>query len=119
MLVVAHGGTNRAILSRMARGGLESLASFEQDECCLNVLDVDVVNGGITRGYVRAMNLTTYNSDREGLVLTTLERIVADRGRRRCQQPVAGRCVDVRGATPAHSPCVGVVTPESNLRYPW
>ena len=84
MLVVAHGGTNRAVLSWMIRGGLESLASFEQDEGCLNVLDVDIVNGEIPRRYVRAMNFTTYNMDKEGLYLTTLERIIADRDRRRC-----------------------------------
>ena len=84
MLVVAHGGTNRAILSWMTRGGLESLASFEQDECCLNVLDVDVVDGEVPRRYVRLMNLTPYNLDKEGLYLTTLERIISDRERRRC-----------------------------------
>ena len=53
MLVVAHGGTNRAILSWMTRGGLESLASFEQDECCLNVLDVDVVDGEVPTTWTR------------------------------------------------------------------
>lgn len=84
MLVVAHGGTNRAILSWMVRGGLETLASFEQDECCLNVLDVDVVNGDVPRRYVRVMNVTPYSVDKEGLYLTTLERIIADRDRRRC-----------------------------------
>ena len=83
MLVVAHGGTNRAILSWMVRGGLASLASFEQDEGCLNVLDVDIVNGEIPRRYVRVMNLTSYNLNKEGLFLTTLERIIADRDRRR------------------------------------
>ena len=83
LLLVAHGGTNRVILSWMARGGLEALASFEQDEGCLNVLDVDVVNGEVVRRYVRVMNLTPYNLAKEGLYLTTLERIVADRERRR------------------------------------
>ena len=83
LLLVAHGGTNRVILSWMARGGLGSIASFEQDECCLNVLDVDVVNGEAPRRYVRAMNLTPWNLTKEGLYLTTLERIVADRLRRR------------------------------------
>ena len=84
LLLVAHGGTNRAILSWMARGGLDSLASFEQDEGCLNVLDVDVGNGEVLRRYVRVMNLTSYNLTKEGLYMTTLERIVADRNRRRC-----------------------------------
>ena len=83
LLLVAHGGTNRVILSWMARGGLDSIASFEQDECCLNVLDVDVVSGEVPRRYVRAMNLTPWNLNKEGLYLTTLERIVADRLRRR------------------------------------
>lgn len=83
MLMVGHGGTNRVILSWMARGGLHSLASFEQDEGCLNVLDVDVVNGEVPRRYVRAMNLTPYNLSKERLYLTTLERIAEDRLRRR------------------------------------
>ena len=83
MLLVGHGGTNRAILSWMARGGLHSLASFEQDEGCLNVLDVDVVNGEVPRRYVRVMNLTPYNLSKERLYLTTLERIAEDRVRRR------------------------------------
>lgn len=82
LLLVAHGGTNRAILSWMVRGGLEALASFEQDECCLNVLDVDVVDGEAVRRYVRAMNLTPGNLTKEDLYLTTMERIVADRRRR-------------------------------------
>ena len=83
LLLVAHGGTNRVILSWMARGGLGSIASFEQDECCLNVLDVDIVNGEVPRRYVRAMNLTPWNLNKKGLYLTTLERIAADRLRRR------------------------------------
>lgn len=84
MLLVAHGGTNRVILSWMARGGLASIASFEQDECCLNVLDVDVVDDEAVRRYVRVMNLTPYNLNKEGLYLTTMERIVADLNWRRC-----------------------------------
>ena len=83
LLLVAHGGTNRAILSWMARGGLDSLASFEQDEGCLNVLDVDLENGEVVRRYLRVMNLTPCNLTKEGLYLTTLEQIIADRNRRR------------------------------------
>ena len=83
MLLVAHGGTNRAILSWMVRSGLDSIASFEQDECCLNVLDVDVEGGEAVRRYVRVTNLTPCNLTKEGAYLTTMERIVADRNRRR------------------------------------
>ena len=83
MLLVAHGGTNRVILSWMAHGGLDSISSFEQDEGCLNVLDVDVVDGAAVRRYVRAANLTPDCLAKEGLYLTTMERIVADLSRRR------------------------------------
>ena len=84
LLLVAHGGTNRVILSWMVRGGLEVLASFEQDEACLNVLDVDVVDGEVLRRYVRLANFTPANPNKEDLFLTTTERIAADRfGRRR------------------------------------
>ena len=83
MLLVAHGGTNRVILSWMARGGLDSIASFEQDEGCINVLDVDVVDGEAMRRYVRTANLTPDSLAKEGLYLTTMERIVADLSRRR------------------------------------
>ena len=83
LLLVGHGGTNRAILSWGVRGGLDSLASFEQDEGCLNVLDVDFVDGEVPRRYVRVMNLTPYNLTKEGLYMTTLERVIADRSRRR------------------------------------
>ena len=83
LLLVAHGGTNRVILSWMARGGLDSLASFEQDEGCLNVLDVDLAGDEVVRRYVRVVNFTPYNLTKEGLHLTTMERIAADRDRRR------------------------------------
>ena len=83
LLLVAHGGTNRVILSWMARSGLESLATFEQDEGCLNVLDVDCIDGEVPRRYVRLMNFTPWNLTKEGLFTTTMERIVADRNRRR------------------------------------
>ena len=79
LLVVAHGGTNRAILSWVTFGGLAAMATFEQDECCLNVFDVDVVDGDIIRRYVRVLTLTPYNLVKDGLYDTTLERLIASR----------------------------------------
>lgn len=82
LLLVAHGGTNRAILSWVTQGGLASFAHFEQDECCLNVIDVDLIDGVVVRRYLRVMNLTPYNLDKEGMFRTSLERVVDERARR-------------------------------------
>lgn len=40
LLVVAHGGANRAILSRALGLGLAGFGHFEQDAGCLNIVDV-------------------------------------------------------------------------------
>lgn len=75
VLLVAHGGANRAILSWMTNSGLDGMSTFEQDTCCLNVLDVDVIDGDIIRKYVRAMNFTPYNISKDGLFNTSLEKM--------------------------------------------
>ncbi len=75
VLLVAHGGANRAILSWMTNSGLDGLSTFEQDTCCLNVLDVDVIDGDIIRKYVRAVNFTPYNISKDGLFNTSLEKM--------------------------------------------
>ena len=67
LLLVAHGRTNRVILAWMIRGGLDCVATFEQDEGCLNVLDVDVVDGEALRRYIRVVNLTSANLSKEAL----------------------------------------------------
>ena len=45
--------------------------------------DVDLVDGRVLRRCIRLTNLTPCNLTKEGLCLTTMERIVADRNRRR------------------------------------
>ena len=75
VLLVAHGGANRAILGWMTNSCLEGMSTFEQDTCCLNVLDVDVIGGKIIRKYVRAMNHTPYNPTKDGLFHTSLEKM--------------------------------------------
>lgn len=75
-LVVAHGGTNAMVLSWVTRGGLAGLSAFEQDAGCVNIIDVDVVDGEILRRMLRAVNLTPYNLTKHEHYLTVAERIV-------------------------------------------
>ncbi len=75
LLLVAHGGTNRMILGWAVKTGLAGISCFEQDTACLNVLDVDVIEGEIVRRYLRTLNLTPYNLPKHELYLTTLERM--------------------------------------------
>ena len=60
-----------------------AVAPATADEGCLNVLDVDSNDGEVLRRYVRLTNFTPCNPTKEGLFTTTMERIVADRNRRR------------------------------------
>jgi probable phosphoglycerate mutase len=55
VLVVAHGGVNRAILSHALTGGRLFLGNFEQAPGCINVLDVG------DDWIVRAVNVTPYD----------------------------------------------------------
>lgn len=70
LLLVAHGGTNRAILSAALAGAGAFFGQLEQSAACLNILDVgaDFV--------VRAVNLTPYDLVHEGPRTTTLERML-------------------------------------------
>jgi len=70
-LIVAHGAVNRVILSQALGTGLSSFGSIEQDACCINVIDVD--DSG--RSIVRLLNFTPYNSLKDGLIDTTMERL--------------------------------------------
>jgi broad specificity phosphatase PhoE len=67
LLLVAHGGTNRAILSAALAGPDVFFGQFEQSPGCINILDAgsDVV--------VRAVNLTPYDLVHEGPRTTSLE----------------------------------------------
>lgn len=56
MLIVAHGGTNRAIFSWLTHAGLRGLARFEQDTACLNIIDLDVNGGALERYFLRMIN---------------------------------------------------------------
>ncbi|MDP6708372.1 MAG: histidine phosphatase family protein [Alphaproteobacteria bacterium] len=75
MLMVAHDGTNRAVLGWVTGGGLAAMGAFEQDPGCLNIIDVDVVDGEIVRKLVKALNLTPTNLAKHGNYLTSLEQV--------------------------------------------
>ena len=78
LLLVAHGGVNRVLLTHALASGLAGFAALEQDPCCLNVLDVD----GAGRWVIRLVNYTPYSTIKDGLELTTMERLYQDYCRR-------------------------------------
>ena len=78
LLIVAHGGVNRVVLTHALGLGLGGFASFEQDPACINILDVDAAG----RWLVRLINHTPYNGAKRGLELTTMERLYEDYRRR-------------------------------------
>ena len=75
LLLVGHDGTNRAILGWATGAGLTAFAGFEQDPGCLNIIDIDVIDGQIARTFVKAVNLTPDNPVKQGNYLTSLEQV--------------------------------------------
>lgn len=75
LLLVAHGGVNRAILSHVLGSGLSSFGALEQDSCCLNIIDFDQtpIAGSVLRRIIRGLNLTTDDPVKLSRQLTTLE----------------------------------------------
>jgi len=70
LLLVAHGGTNRVLLSEMLGVGLAGAGHFEQDPACVNIIDFDEHDFAIAR----MINYTPYNPHKFGDTLTTMER---------------------------------------------
>ena len=72
-LIVAHEGVNRIALGWACGGGLQTIASFEQDLACINVIDIDLTpatsgNGlDIERVLIKAINVTPYDFVKHGL----------------------------------------------------
>ena len=80
LLLVAHDAVNRMILGWATGGGLSALGAFEQDAGCLNILDVDVIDGAIRRKLVKTQNLTPDNPAKLGNYLTSIEQVARPRG---------------------------------------
>jgi probable phosphoglycerate mutase len=80
-LIVAHEGVNRIALGWACGGGLGTIAAFEQDLACINLLDVDVTpaeSGGglqIERVAIKALNMTAYDFVKKGLSRSSLEHL--------------------------------------------
>jgi probable phosphoglycerate mutase len=73
LLLVLHGGVNRAILSYALTGERVFLGNFEQSAGCINVLDVDA-----DRWIVRAVNVTPLDVVHKGGRHTTMERYLQE-----------------------------------------
>jgi len=75
VLLVLHGGVNRAILSRAITGERAFLGGFEQTPGCINVLDVDADGAFVVRG----VNYTAYDPVHAYAPrLTTMEQLWGD-----------------------------------------
>jgi probable phosphoglycerate mutase len=74
LLIVAHGGVNRAILTHVLKSDLSGFAALEQDPCCVNI--IDVFEDG--RCLVRLLNHTPYDAPKGQLVLTNMESLYAE-----------------------------------------
>ncbi|HKD22067.1 MAG TPA: histidine phosphatase family protein [Rhizomicrobium sp.] len=86
ILIVAHEGINRLVLSWVAGAQLSATHAFEQDTGCINLIDFDMVPAAdgkpgpeIARSLIKAVNLTPYNYVKHGMNLTSLEAIFARR----------------------------------------
>jgi len=77
LLLVTHGVVNRVVLSYLVTGSrdgaLACLARFEQDPCCLNVVDLDYNDGDVSRSYLRLINMTPYDPVKESTTLISGE----------------------------------------------
>lgn len=75
LLLVAHDGVNRVLMSGIVRAGLAGLRAFEQDPACINMIELDICGGKVERAYLRAVNLAAYDLVRDGQHLMVMEKI--------------------------------------------
>ena len=75
LLMVCHGGVNRAILTDITCGGLKAFGAFEQDSCCANVIDIDTCRdtGTLQRQILRGVNITAADPLKQTRRLLTME----------------------------------------------
>ena len=75
LLLVAHGGVNRAILTDITSATLAAFGAFEQDSACLNLIDVDTCldTGAVLRRVLRGVNITADDPFKKNRRLTSME----------------------------------------------
>jgi probable phosphoglycerate mutase len=77
LLIVAHGGVNRALLGYMLTGNAVFLGAIEQNPACINVIDAPLAGGD--GGYVlRAVNLSPLHWLHHSQSLTTMEQLLQE-----------------------------------------
>jgi probable phosphoglycerate mutase len=69
ILVVAHGGVNRALIAHALGMDLSLFGGLEQDAGCINILDVDARG----RGLLRLLNFSADDPAKRQLKRTTME----------------------------------------------
>ena len=75
LLLAAHDGVNRLLLSWACGAGLAGVGAFDQDYAAFNVLDIDVEDGRITRRILKAVNVTPGNLAKAGVFETSMEQV--------------------------------------------
>lgn len=77
LLLVSHDAVNRLLLGWALGGERGCAAALEQDNACLNIIDIDMQGGRVLRRLVRAVNLTPYDLAKSSQRETVMERIHA------------------------------------------
>jgi probable phosphoglycerate mutase len=74
LLLVLHGAVNRMIFNHVMNTPWQARMSIEQDNCCINIIDVDSGSAGEpARFLIRAVNLTAYDLNKSSILLTSME----------------------------------------------
>ena len=74
LLLVLHGAVNRKLLNHVLGVPWQKRVTIEQDNCCINIIDVDFDGDGrVSRYLIRVVNLTGYNLNKSEIVLTAME----------------------------------------------
>jgi probable phosphoglycerate mutase len=74
LLLVLHGAVNRMLFNHMMSLPWQGRMSIEQDNCCINIIDVDPAEDGTTERFLlRAVNLTSYDLNKSSIHLTNME----------------------------------------------
>jgi probable phosphoglycerate mutase len=74
LLLVLHGAVNRMIFNHVMNMPWQARMTIDQDNCCINVIDVDSAADGTTEHFlVRAVNVTAYDLNKSGIFLTSME----------------------------------------------